>query len=745
VSFRRCQPWEPCPSRRPLAWRSAVGLWAALILILPASNLPAAANAPAAIDRVGLGINGAYKLGQWTTVRIDVRTLDEPFRGRLVVQAPDANGVAVDYIRDDLVVPAATSQSCMSYIKLGQASGDLLVRLEHVHGGHVSRRLGSSERPAPLPTAQQLVIALGDNLGVDPTRSFRPQATWVDCSGDRTIELPRHWLGYSSVDAIVLATSREGELARIDAVQWEALRNWVELGGRVIVCGAVRATELFGSDRPLAWLVPGEVRGMLQQRQTSGIEQFAEATKRLDHMAADGLRFSIPMAQVRHPRGRVEAAEGFGSDQSAALIRGSAGLGRVVFVPFDLDQAPFSTWPDRPLLLAKLMNFVLDDSEDDEVFQSALGPVAHVGYSDLVGQLRYALDQFSGVQLVPFSWIAFLMATYILIVGPLDYWLLTRWGRPEWTWLTFGLTVMAFTLLAVVLAARWKGDAYRCNQVTLIDVDLPSGQVRGTTWAHVFSPRTRTVNLQTQPQAPFEWTSPPHQVTSWHGLPGDGFGGLDRREPMKTFKRPYQSPLKLGDGTAADVRLEQFPIAIWSSQSLLGQWWGSAQWPTGSAQLSAGADATLSGRIANPLPVDLDDVYLVYHRVAFRLGKLKRGALVQVDGAVEIDLQSLLTQRTVVEGRNIMTPWNQSSADVDRIMQLLTFYGAAKGRAYTRLQHRYQRAIDWSDHVTANHAVLWGRASELGANLLLDGQPIRATEDRTYYRLLIPVSRPGEA
>jgi hypothetical protein len=88
-----------------------------------------------------------------------------------------------------------------------------------------------------------------------------------------------------------------------------------------------------------------------------------------------------------------------------------------------------------------------------------------------------------------------------------------------------------------------------------------------------------------------------------------------------------------------------------------------------------------------------------------------------------------------------MTPWNQSSADVPRILQMLSFYRAAKGQVYTRMAHRFQRGIDWSDHVTAGRAVLWGRSLDPGAELQLHGPSIAHRQDWTYYRLLIPVAR----
>ena len=514
-----------------------------LVTVSQAPPTMAEAKAIATIEEVRVGIDGAYKLGQWTPVQARIRAGAEAFRGRLIVQAADPNGVAAQHVGVEFDIRADGVESVTTYVKFGQVASDLRVTAASSDGRYASRRVSAEQLPPALTTGQQLIMTLGNELSIAHVKTTRNGAD-LERVVDRRIttlsDLPRHWLGYSSLDALLVTTSSDTDFAQIDAQQWAALRCWVELGGTVIACGATRAEAMFGPNGPLGWLLPGELEGVANQRQTTGIEQFAEASRRLDQVGASSFSFSLPMAVIRNPRGKVEATEGFGAQQSAAVIRGSVGLGRVVFVAFDLDLSPFSQWPDQPRLLARLLGFALDEAGDDESVHAGLGPVTHVGFSDLSGQLRHALDQFSGVRLVPFSWIAGLMVAYVAIIGPLDYWLLRRWGRHEWTWLTFGSSVILFTALAVVLAHRWKGHEFRCNQVTLIDMDLASGMVRGTTWAHLFSPRTSQIALQTQPRATFTWATPPQQATSWQGLPGDGFGGLDRRDRIETFKRPYQ-------------------------------------------------------------------------------------------------------------------------------------------------------------------------------------------------------------
>src|SRR5690606_29737313 len=95
-----------------------------------------------------------------------------------------------------------------------------------------------------------------------------------------------------------------------------------------------------------------------------------------------------------------------------------------------------------------------------------LGAVTTLGFVDLAGQLRGALDQFPDVPLVPFWLVAILIAAYIACIGPVDYYLVRHvLKRPESTWVTFSLTVVLFAAGAAGLAYNLKGNELRVNQL----------------------------------------------------------------------------------------------------------------------------------------------------------------------------------------------------------------------------------------------------------------------------------------
>jgi hypothetical protein len=424
------------------------------------------------------------------------------------------------------------------------------------------------------------------------------------------------------------------------------------------------------------------------------------------------------------------------------VISSAYGLGQVVFVALDLDRPPLVGWEGRSRLLARLLR---QDTRGDSAFEEQQGgKVAHVGYTDLAGQLRSALDQFTGVSLVPFYWVAGLMCLYLVLIGPGDFFFLRRViGRMACTWLTFPLLACAFSLLAVLLFRQVKLDQLRVNQVDLLDWDLQSSQLRGTTWADVYSPHTETYDLDWSCGTPYANLTPagPHSICSWLGLPGSGLGGLNTTAAPPTFTEPYT--LSLGTAPTGQ-RLNGTPIQVASTKSFQVRWWARAETAQHS-ELWANADGLLQGRLVNPLPVNLSECLVLYSKWVYRLesefDQLEPGAAVQMGRQQPLDLEWRLTRRRVEETREVNTPWDQNDLRVPRILEMMMFHAAAGGDQYTQLTHRYHAFTDLSAQLHLDRAVLLGRAEHPVTGLSIDGQPLEQGYDQrwTFCRVVLPV------
>jgi hypothetical protein len=107
------------------------------------------------------------------------------------------------------------------------------------------------------------------------------------------------------------------------------------------------------------------------------------------------------------------------------------------------------------------------------------------------------------------------------------------------------------------------------------------------------------------------------------------------------------------------------------------------------------------------------------------------------------NLQWRLTRREVQEMKDIATPWDPTSFEVPRIMEMMMFQDVAGGDQYTKLSNRYQDYIDISSHLISGRAVLIGRIEERGSKVSVDGQTIDSEAGRhwTFCRVVFPVDR----
>lgn len=702
-----------------------------------------AADGPA-VTGVEVGIAGCYKLGMWTPVRISLAGGQTPIRAELVATVPDGEGVPSQYVTPEFDLPAAGSVQTV-YVRFGRVESEMLVELRPVSDadGPPSPALPSVRRTfrasadrafsTAAASNRPLFVVVGaetlglENLGGQDRGDQRPVVATVD----RLQALPEHWSGYEAVDAVVLTTDVWTPYASlpVNVSQIQALDAWVRMGGMLVISVGKQAEAALGPQSPIGSFVPGKLERTIPLRQTTALEQFAGGSAQIPRLGLGG-RLELRVPQLAGVEGRIEAREG----NLPIVVRAPRGFGEVVFVAVDLADPALRAWRDRGLLLRRL----LDLPEAAAGQSQDRGAVLHHGYDDISGQLRSALDQFPDAPGVPFSLVAGLIVAYLLLIGPIEYFVLRRLGRRmTLTWIVFPTVVLAFSAAALVLAYRLKGNADRVNQIDLVDVDVPSGLVRGTAWANLYSASPRRYDLA------FEPANRAEAFTSWFGLPGSGLGGMEAKtvHPI-AWKQPYRV-------SANRDALAAFPLPAWSTRSLTARWTGRIDSPV-HGQLHQEAEI-VAGTIVNGLDVPLEDALLCYGHWVLDLGTLEPNETRTVGLRTERrDLRAFVTGQKVVlkEGRQLSTPYDRSSTDVGYILRAMMFFDAAAGRQFTGLDHRYQAFVDASDLLHGGRAVLVGRVPDgavagHGAPLAVQSEagPVEPVRRRAVlYRFVLPVA-----
>ena len=752
----------------------------ALVLIVFADGT--AAMAEMQIANISVGFEGKYKTGTWTPVRITVRGAPTVADSSLTLTADDDEGVPCQFANDHAEVSRRANgdeRFFESYVCFGRRPARL--KIELTIGDQVIRETWQPESDDVVSSTQQWVLVFGaDPLGDSRQRTFRSAARLLDRPAGQEVRvlhltdptnLPESWFGYDAFDMVVVFHSDLAVWKSVQNEQWASLDQWTKLGGQILMCAGKHATQVLATDSPVSRFLPGSFSDQLVVADTSKLEAFAVATDRLDVLLQKPEwsntwntptgQGGIPMALLGDVDGEVLAAEEFGGESIPLAIRGVHGLGHTFFVAFDLDLSPLRQWSGYNKLLIKLLRLTIDQ-QSGETIEMTSGRVAHLGFNDISGQLRTALEQFSGVRLVPFALIGIFATAYVLLIGPLEYFGLRRLNeKMHWTWLTFPLTALAVCGSAMWMTNRWKGVEPKANQVELIDWDASKGILRGQNWTHFFSPRPVTFDCRLHHGDVIKKLAGDiDSVIVWDGLPGKSFGGMDASSGLQPQIAPYTirlgnsadtsldvdasrdkgtNQVAVADGASRITKVEGVSLPIASSRAFRGEWWHTKA-PQVASELRAQADTYVLGEIQNPFDADLRDAALLYDRWYYKLGRIPAKSTVTIDESnVASSLKSELIGRIVFDDGHMIAPWQQTNTDIPRIMQMIMFQKAAGGRSYTGLVHRHDGKLDFTRQLGAGRAVLVGRLRGCVTQLNADEFTGEQTQHWTYCRLLLPV------
>lgn len=725
------------------------------------------------IAGVQVGLGGFYRAGTWTPVRVTLRGGAQAASGQLHLTVPDGDGVPSRVSMPDntpCVVPAGESRTVELYVRFGRLRSRLDVEFQTDQGSvrrsfDAADQPGEDQFPAAVENHRKLVVAVAAGpVGVEDSFNMLrlpPKDQAVVGRLEDAGQLPSRWYGYEGIDALVLTTSQIRPYADLkpDSPQLAALEQWIQMGGRLILCVGREGKAMLGDGASLAPFAPGRFLKVLQRRTgaatAAALEAYAGSSIPVPRAA--GVRDEMFVSQLTDVKGTVEARDA----NLPLVVRQARGFGQVLFLAVDPELAPFDQWPERGLLMGKLLDNPSSAAQDMGESRSIL----HYGYTDLAGQMRSALDQFPSMGLVPFWAVVALIGIYIFLIGPGDYLFLRNvLRRMRWTWLTFPLVVVLFAVGAYWLAHWTKGSETHLNQVDLVDCDIASGRIRGTSWSSLFSPRTDRYNLAFRPLLP---NGKPNQearvLTGWLGLPGSALGGMapDPRTPSpELWKEHYEfsDPLDAMSGV---------PIQVWATKSLTARWTGRvdvAQSNLAPQSQLVQEDRILMGTITNTLDFPLADCILAFDRWGYELGTLKPGQSAQLGTlARRRELETLLTGRKLESTESGVDKYridpkplyDQSSDDPATILRAMAFFDAAGGRRFTGLFNEYQAFVDLSARLKTGSAILLARVPtegdasldgapaprRCGSQLLRDGKTLSAAGDRhdTFYRFIFPV------
>lgn len=735
-------------------------LTAAWLCIL-ASTIAAVAEEPATgpkISQVSIGLGKVIRSGYWTTIRFQVSPGAENSQVYVVTQDGDRAPV-----RYPAIVTKGTSENPSSnyeaLVKVGPENCTWQILIERAGGESIAIDI-SSQISAPIGAKREWWVTLGTAIGLDEARNLgrRPEELAIACSSISSSDaLPTNSLGYDGVDYVALTLGSNSTWQNANPAQKDALLAWVRQGGRLVLCLSGKSDHLADSQQLVSQVLPGIQITPEPLKDAAGLDTYTSEPLSLasslderplvcvlsrvaDENPSATVPPSPPKTSIEELVGRVELAEGGIAESVPLLVRQAVGLGQVILVTVDLAEPAFAEWEGRPRLLATLLSAIETNSAADKAGWRGTG---RLGYDDLSGQLRVALDHFPSVWPINFTAASLFTLAYLILIGPLDYLLLSRTGiARHWTWFTFPAILLGISGGAWWISQQAHGKQVQVNQITLIDIDHAQHVTRGTYWGALYSPNSQRLHLELQ-QGKLDWLKvevPPQQVLNWQGLPGSGLGGLASKQVA--FGQGAASVV--GNDLKQDSGISDLAMHAASSKNLSGNWRGTHQLSS-PGRLYLDEYGRLMGELTSPYPFDLTDCILAQREWLYRIKEWKSGQTLNIADLTPLSLESRLTLQSLTDTKGRITPWQKDSAEIPRILQMIMFHDTVRGTNYTGLSHRYLGQLDLSQHLKLGRAVIIGQAKQPAATLAASAENLPdssievQTQDLSLYRLVIPV------
>ncbi len=537
----------------------------------------ASAQQPVLALDAQVGFDGYVQSGTWTPVFVTVRNDGPDITAELRVEVTPLTGGPTIYTRS-LDLPRGSRKRVTLYAAdLYPLNGQ--VRIDLLQNGRV---VASTQSPVQMVSPTTLLIGIWSDTptGLAALSAVKPSSGETRVAMLTADELPSVGEGWWALDVLVISDADTGQL---DVDQQAALFEWVAGGGRLIITGGLSYPRTLSGLDQLTPLLAVDTQAVSLQplSQVAGVPFDVQAAL----TAPVAVGSLIPEAHVLVHSGDVPL-----------VVWRTVGHGRVDFLAADPNLEPLRSWNGMGDLWTTLL--ILGRPR----------PAWAYGFTSQWDTALQAVASVPGVSLPSAIQLCGFLALYIVLIGPLNYLVLTRLKRRELAWFTIPILIVLFTAVAYVTGFQLRGSRAILHRLALVQSWSNSDVSRVDALLGVWSPRRARYDLlidQGYLVRPI-----PRNLS---GALSGGVGGQVVLGQTTTLR-----------GVQVDVASVQ-PFAIEGYSH-------TASRITGDLMLSLqGESLHIAGEVVNAGDVDLTGVVLAMAGTTWPLGDLRAGQVLQVD------------------------------------------------------------------------------------------------------------------
>ncbi|MEW5960717.1 MAG: hypothetical protein AB1801_23580, partial [Chloroflexota bacterium] len=532
---------------------------------------------------------GRFKNGEWLPIFVDIENAGPELSGEVRVSLTNQTG-QLNFVVPAELPPGARKRFTL-YILPNNFSRSARVELVQNDDSLLSREVSLTLRPNDRYIIGLAAAEAKGFTALNPPQlpGRREQAETVFLP---LAEIPDRPEGLRLLNALALNDVDSG---RLTPAQQTTLKNWVAGGGRLILGGGA------GAERTLAGLPPElqpvTLTGLQEVTVLPGLEAYTQEPIRVPGPFLLAGAEAAAGATVLLRQAPASAAS------PPLVVELAHGDGYVDFIALDLSQSPFDAWAGVSGLAERLLS-------PGAAWPSQFPPdVSPQQMTD--SQMSYTLTNLPSLDLPSIRFLGILLAGYIMLVGPVNYFLLRWRDRLAWAWLTIPAITLAFSGLAYGLGLSLRGNEIIVNQLSIIELG-PDGQAsRGRTYVGIFSPNRQAYDVAV------------HEKALIRPL---GEGGYD------PWSGSVNTPGVMSVVQSEPARVRGLSVNQWSMQSFVADTLPDEP-PGLTARLTADRQG-VRGSLVNQSSRTWQDVFIIFNNQFQKLGDLAPGQTAQV----EIDL-----------------------------------------------------------------------------------------------------------
>lgn len=413
------------------------------------------------------GYDSYYRTGEWLPLLIKVSNSGPDISGELRVTAGTTNGLAANAYASSIELPTQSNKQIFLNIQLMNAANQ--VQVELVDGSGVIATTTSNVRPAQPSDLIFAVVTDSPRGTIDlstakASNSDTYQANW------RIDNIPTTAQGLEGLTALVLTDVDSGNLSN---AQRQAIEDWVTSGGHLIVTGGPNWEKTQAGVTSLLPFAPGGTTTL------ASLPSIAAFSGRSGDKLTSKTNSPIIVTQGKLLPGTQILAQ---ETDVPLLIRRPLGAGHVDYLAVDPGLEPYQSWTERSKFWLTLFNIT--------------SPTPSWAYGITSAQdAIQAADFIKGLRLPDILQLVAFLGIYITLIGPLNYLILRRLGRPEWAWFTIPVIVIGCSVIAYYTGFSLRGTRATINRLALVQVWPNSQRAQVDGVIGILAPRRSIYNI----------------------------------------------------------------------------------------------------------------------------------------------------------------------------------------------------------------------------------------------------------